>query len=152
MLKSIAKSFRYAARGLLYCVKYERNFRIHLTVLFYVLIFSFMYGLSGEGFASLFSVFSLVLFAEAANTAIEALVDANTTFFNISARYAKDIAAGAVLITALFAVCTGISLFHDVARIIKALSLMVTYPLLWLPFTMSVILAVFFIKGIKIRH
>ena len=149
MIRSIYKSFKYAFEGLWHCIKYERNFRIHLTALVYVMIFAVLYKLDGLGFAALFSVFSLVLFAEAANTAIEALVDMSKNNYNYLAKITKDIAAGAVLITSVFAVCAGVALFHDINRIITVFSLFYTYPIYLLPILLLTILSVFFIKGVK---
>lgn len=150
MLK-IFKSFKFAFRGLLYCIKYERNFRIHLSVMYLVLVFAFMYGLDGKGFATLFSAFSLVLFAEAVNTSIETLIDLNSSFFNACAKNAKDIAAGAVLITSIFAICTGVSLFNDIKRILTALSLFGTYPVLWVFLAVSIVLIIIFVKGKRLK-
>jgi diacylglycerol kinase len=47
---------------------------------------------------------ALVFFAELVNTAIESVVDLTTTEFSELAKVAKDCAAGAVLVLAVFAV------------------------------------------------
>lgn len=110
-IRSLAKSFIYAGRGVAYCVKNERNMRIHLTATIYVLVFSSFYDFSTTEMLLLLLTIAMVLFAEAVNTAIEALVNLETQSFDSLARVAKDVAAGAVLICAVFALVVGIILF-----------------------------------------
>ena len=52
-----------------------------------------------------------VWFAEAMNTAFEYLCDIVSPEFNVSVKRAKDIAAGAVLLTAIVAFILGILIF-----------------------------------------
>ncbi len=54
---------------------------------------------------------TLVLVAEMFNTAIEAVVDMVTQTYHPLAKFAKDIATGAVLITTLNALAVGFLLF-----------------------------------------
>ena len=53
------------------------------------------------------------------NTAVEAVVDLVTPSYNKIAQIAKDIAAGAVLISALTAIAVGFILFFDLDRLGK---------------------------------
>lgn len=55
----------------------------------------------------------LVVFAELINTAIEVAIDATTNYYHPLAKIAKNIAAGAVLLTALNAVFIGYLIFWD---------------------------------------
>lgn len=53
----------------------------------------------------------MVLISESINSAIEALCDTVSQDFKINVKYAKDVSAGAVLVSALVSVFTGIIIF-----------------------------------------
>lgn len=38
-MRVLIKSFRYAGRGVVFCLKNERNMRVHVTAAFYILLF-----------------------------------------------------------------------------------------------------------------
>lgn len=107
------KSFNNAANGLVLVFKLERNMKIHFAIAGAVMILGLMFDMSKTEFALLLSAIILVLFAEMVNTAIENLVDATLKEFNPLAKTVKDIAAGAVLLTAAYAVIVGYLLFYD---------------------------------------
>lgn len=107
----LIQSFRYAFAGLWYCIRRERNFRIHLCAAALVLLTGYFAGFDGQDFATLLVTISLVLFAEIANTAIERTVDLFSPEYNLVAKYAKDLAAGAVLVCALLSIGTACALF-----------------------------------------
>ena len=110
-VKSLAKSFRDSFKGIIFCIKNERNMRIHITVAAYILTFSTFYSLTGTQYILLVNVICIVLFAEAVNTSIEAVVNIQIQCYNNLACIAKDVAAGAVFICAFFAVIVGCILF-----------------------------------------
>ncbi|WP_040196464.1 diacylglycerol kinase family protein [Candidatus Soleaferrea massiliensis] len=112
-VRSLIKSFRYALRGLALTISGERNMRIHLVMAAYLLFFSLFYRFSCVEYAILLIAFTLVFVSEIINTAIETLVNLQTSSYNHLARNAKDISAGAVLICAVFAVLIGICLFWN---------------------------------------
>jgi len=56
-------------------------------------------------------VISMVLISETINSAIEALCDTVTQDFKINVKYAKDVSAGAVLVSSLLSVITGLIIF-----------------------------------------
>src|SRR5262249_49085713 len=90
----------------------QRNFRIHLFICAFVAAAAFWLHVSPFEWALLLGMMGLVLFAELTNTAIELFVDMLTEGrFDTRAKAIKDMAAGAVLITALCAVGVGISVF-----------------------------------------
>ena len=103
-MKRFLLSFVYAGRGLWYCARHERNFRIHLTAALYVLAFAPSFSLSRGEWSALLVMIALVAAAEGINTAIERAVDLNGKNPHPLARIAKDTAAGAVLFCALAAV------------------------------------------------
>lgn len=110
-MRSLRKSFHNAFRGVAFCVKNERNMRIHLVVGTYMLCFSPFFHLSEAEYVLLLLIIAMVLLAETVNTAIEAVINLETQWYDNLARIGKDVAAGAVLICALFAVAVGMILF-----------------------------------------
>ncbi|MBQ4100501.1 MAG: diacylglycerol kinase family protein [Oscillospiraceae bacterium] len=117
-VKSLANSFKYAFAGLWFAIKNERNMRIHIVATIYVLLFSRFYNLTKTEYALLFLTIALVILCEMLNTAVELTVNIKTSEQNYYAGKAKDVSAGAVLVSAIFAVCIGFALFFDL-NIIK---------------------------------
>ena len=111
---SFFRSLRYAFRGIIHCIKNERNMRIHTIAAIYILLFVPFFDLSLEKLAILLLTISAVFAAEMVNTATEELSDLSAEDYNPMARIAKDVAAGAVLITSIFAVFIGILLLWNI--------------------------------------
>ena len=107
--RTLADSFGDAARGILFAVKTERNMRIHVTAAVYVLFFARFLGVSRGEYAALLLAVALVITAEGFNTAIEMLCDYAQKSYNRFIGRTKDIAAGAVLISAVFAAFVGVT-------------------------------------------
>lgn len=84
--------------------------RIHLLAAAAAILGGWWLGLSREEFMILLLVITLVLVAEMFNTAVEATVNAATPVYNPWAKIAKDVAAGAVLLTAMLALVVGLLL------------------------------------------
>ena len=101
--RALGRSFLYAFRGIRFCIKNERNMRIHLAAAVFVTAFSLAYRLEPLGYAVLFLAMGAVISFEAVNTALEALVNLASPAYHNLARIAKDVAAGAVFIAALAA-------------------------------------------------
>ena len=142
---SLARSFRYAGNGIKYCVKNERNMRIHLVTAVYVLIFAQFYHFSQVQFTVLLLTIGMVLFAEAVNTAIEVLVNLETQGYDCLARIAKDVAAGAVLICAVFAAAVGLIMFLKPATIAYIVHFLIVNPVWGVLFLISLPVAAVFI-------
>lgn len=112
-IDSLARSFLYASKGFVWMLSHERNFRIHITCLFYMVYFLTRYDffvLSKIECAVLVLVSGLVLGGEMINTGIEKADDAVTREHIYSIKVSKDVAAGAVLVFAVSAVIIGIIL------------------------------------------
>lgn len=107
----VIRGYKNAFSGIAYCIKNERHMRIHLTVAAYVLVFASFYHLSRAEYLLLLLAICLVISSEAMNTAVEHAVNLQTQSYDHLARIAKDVAAGAVLICAIFAAVLGILLF-----------------------------------------
>jgi diacylglycerol kinase len=104
-------SFRYAFRGILDLVRYEHNFRIHLVILISVVMAGFFFRISAAEWLAIIVVSALVLVSESFNSAIEFLSDSIVKGMDEKIRTAKDIAAAAVLISAVTAIITGLVIF-----------------------------------------
>jgi len=97
------KSFSYALEGIYLAVKLDQNVRIHLIVSAIVLSLSVFLSVSvGEFLFILLAIF-LVLITEMVNTAIEEMTNLIIKEHRMEAKIAKDVAAGAVLLSAVFA-------------------------------------------------
>ena len=104
---SLLDSFDHAARGVLFCVRNERNFRIHLVVGFLALFGSLFLDLSLIEFYILLLVITGVLTAEMVNTALEKMVDLATPEYSRLAREIKNIGAACVLMSVVVALFVG---------------------------------------------
>ena len=123
-MRKLFNSFSYALSGVIYCIKNERNFRIHLVAALYLLYFSKFYAFSKAEFNTLLITIMLVLFAEITNTAIETAVNILSPQYHRLAKISKDVAAAAVLCCAVISVIVGINLFWNteiIKQIIAAL-------------------------------
>ncbi|WP_052112958.1 MULTISPECIES: diacylglycerol kinase [Clostridium] len=112
-IKKIIDSFNYAIEGIIYAVRTQRNMRIHLAATLVVLSLCFFYDLSRLELLILTITITMVLVGEMINTAIEFAIDATTNYYHPLAKLAKNVAAGAVLITAINAVLVGYIIFLD---------------------------------------
>jgi diacylglycerol kinase (ATP) len=104
-------SFSYAFKGIGRIFRTQPNAKIHLVVFCIVVIAGFLFKISLSEWALMVVVSGVVFAAEAFNTALETLVDHLSPERNEKAGFAKDMAAGAVLISAIAAVVTGILIF-----------------------------------------
>jgi diacylglycerol kinase (ATP) len=102
------RSFHYAIRGILRMIHCQHNAWIHAAATLIVLAAGFFLHLSRADWCWIILAISIVWTAEALNTAFEFLADAASPDFHPLVRDAKDVAAGAVLITALAAASIGI--------------------------------------------
>jgi len=104
-------SFRYAARGLHAVLQSQHNAWIHLPASAAVVLAGAVVGLSRVEWCLIVGTIMAVWVAESLNTAFEALCDVASPAMHPLVERAKDIAAGAVLITAVGAVITGALVF-----------------------------------------
>lgn len=140
--KKLFKSFTYAFKGIGYVVKHERNFRIHLTCIIYmfsILCFTDWFTLSRTDFGVLLVASAVVLSLEIVNTAVENAVNLASEEYTEFGRIAKDAAAGAVLLGAIFAVLTGIAILFQVEAFISMYNYFMSNPLMLLLFVLSII-------------
>ncbi|MGI9050652.1 MAG: diacylglycerol kinase [Rubrobacteraceae bacterium] len=105
--QGVARSFNHAYNGLIFAVRTQRNMRIHVLIATVVLALSLLVGVSAVELAILVLVIMLVFIAELFNTAMEFAVDLATSEYHPLAKLAKDVSAGAVLVTSVGAVLVG---------------------------------------------
>jgi diacylglycerol kinase (ATP) len=101
------RSFRYAVRGVRAVFQSQHNAWIHAAVSMAVIVAGVVVGLSRLEWCLVVGAIMAVWVAESLNTAFEALCDVASPTVHPLVEQAKDIAAGAVLITALGATVTG---------------------------------------------
>ena len=111
--KSIFESFKNAFEGIWYCLKKERNFKIHLFATVIILLFSVWLEVSRVEFAVLCLSCAAVICFEIVNTTIVLLVDIIVDVYHPKAKIIKDIAAGGVLVCALFSIIIGFAILFD---------------------------------------
>jgi diacylglycerol kinase (ATP) len=113
---SVLQSFNFAFEGIIHVLRTQRNMRIHFGVAIGVLIAALVTGVEKLELIALLIVIAFVLIAEMVNTAIEGAIDVATTSFDPMAKLAKDIAAGAVLISTVTSLAVGYLVFADRLR------------------------------------
>lgn len=104
----VINSLKNAFFGLKYCFLTQRNMTIHVVVGAVVVVAGIFYKVTATEMLFLLSAIFLVLVAEAFNTSLEKTIDLYTKERNHLAHIAKDVAAGAVLLTSIFAVIVGL--------------------------------------------
>ncbi|WP_027625046.1 diacylglycerol kinase [Clostridium lundense] len=110
-MKKLLDSFNYAIEGIVYAVRTQRNMRIHMIAALLVLTACFFYDISKMELLILLITITMVITAELINTAIECTIDTTTNYYHPLARIAKNVAAAAVLITAINALAVGYIVF-----------------------------------------
>ena len=112
-MKALIKSFYYAFRGIIAAVVRERNMRIHIVCMIYMYFFLFAFDffkITATQLAIIFLANGLVIGGELINTAVERAVDLYGSEHTQNGKIAKDCAAGAVLVFAIFSVLCGIAI------------------------------------------
>ena len=106
-----AKSFTYAGRGIRIFLKSTHNAWIHLVILIVAVLLGIYFDIGNIEWTFLVFAGGLVLAAEAFNTAIEIDIDLTSPNYHPYARDTKDVAAGAVGLTAILACIIAIIIF-----------------------------------------
>lgn len=106
-----AKSFSYAINGIRLFIKTTHNAWIQITLAIIAIILGFYFKINSIEW--LFIIFSIgtVLTTEALNTAFEFDIDLTSPKMHPYAKYTKDVAAGAVLISSITALIVGLIIF-----------------------------------------
>jgi len=111
--QGVVRSFEHAYRGMISAVRTQRNMRFHVVVAVLVLVASLLVGVSKLELAVLVLTIMLVFVTEMFNTALEFVVDLATKEYHPLAKLAKDVSAGAVLVSSVGAVLVGYLILAD---------------------------------------
>lgn len=111
------KSFVYAFNGLKILIKEEHNARIHLVATFLAVCLGFLLDISLSEWIAIIFAIGFVFAMEILNSAIENLADFVTTEKHEAIKKVKDLAASAVLISAICALIVGLIIF--IPKILK---------------------------------
>jgi diacylglycerol kinase len=114
----LRRSFYYAIAGLIYCIRSEKNMKIHILATILVVIAALVVGLNPLEWGLLILTVFMVLVAETVNTAVEKTVDLVTTEYHPLAKLAKNLAAGAVLLAAIGSLLMAVVIFGPHIKII----------------------------------
>jgi diacylglycerol kinase (ATP) len=112
---TLLDSFNYAFEGIIHVLRTQRNLRIHFAIAIAVIVAAAVLGVGRLELISLLLAIAFVLVCEMVNSAIEGAIDVSTTSFDPNAKLAKDIAAGAVLISTITALAVGYLVFAHAA-------------------------------------
>lgn len=140
------RSFKYAFKGLWYCIRTQRNFRFHTFAAVSAVLLAYKYDLNKTEKLVLLFTIVFVLISEMLNTAVESVVDIKTESRHPLAGIAKDVAAGAVLVSAFAAITTGVVLFWD-KTFLPLVTGYIKNPLFWLYCGVGIV----YISGIIFR-
>lgn len=110
-LKSRIQSFSYAINGFKIVFREEHNARIHGILSIVVIILGFVFNISLTEWLILFVLIGLVIGMEIINSAVENLCDYVSPEWHEMIKKTKDLAAAAVLTTAIISVICGCIIF-----------------------------------------
>lgn len=147
-VKSLAKSFVYALRGVKWAICHERNFRIHITCMCYMFYFLLRYDffvITKAELCILLLSCALVLGGELINTGIEKADDTVSKERRKTIEISKNAAAGAVLVFAVFSVIIGVVIMLQPEAFVALFNHYVNSPMSFLILVLSLIVALLFI-------
>ncbi len=110
-IKRRLKSFRYAFSGLRVLVKEEHNARIHLFATVCVIVMGVLFRISCTEWVAVSLAIGLVFGMEAVNSAVENICDFVCPERDARIKKIKDLAAAAVLLSAIAALAVGLFIF-----------------------------------------
>lgn len=105
------RSFKYAFRGFVHLFRNEHNAWIHMLAAITVVIMGFSFRISADEWILIIIAIGIVFITELINTSIENLVDLLHPDKSPKAGKIKDLAAAAVLVSAIVAAIIGLIIF-----------------------------------------
>jgi diacylglycerol kinase (ATP) len=112
-LRKWIRSTNHAIEGILHAAKTQRHMRYHFYAAILILIVSFTIGISWSEVVILITLSIIVLSVEMLNSALETITDILFREYDEKAKRIKDMAAGAVLITAIGAAVIGFVILFE---------------------------------------
>lgn len=119
-IKKRVRSFKFAFRGIYELIRTEPNAHIHTVAALFAIIAGIILKISQVEWCLVIFAIASVFSAEAINTVIEKLTDHLFPEYHETAKFVKDVAAGAVLFFAIAALIVGLIIF--LPKIIALLS------------------------------
>lgn len=110
-MRYFIRSLRFAINGFWLFFRRERNGQIQGVVALLVIVAGFLFGISRIEWMALLLCTGLVISLEMLNSAIERICNMYTTDFHPAIKIIKDIAAAAVLWSALISLAVGLMIF-----------------------------------------
>lgn len=110
-LKRLGKSFVYATRGIISAYKTEQNLIVHTIALIINIVLMIIFKLSTIECVLIIIVITIVFALEMVNTAIEYAIDMAMPQIHPLAKISKDVASGAVLVSAIGALVVGLIIY-----------------------------------------
>ena len=110
-IRRLGNSFIYAISGIKNAYKTEQNLLVHTIVAIIAIVVGILLKLSTLEFAIVGLVIGLVIAAEMFNTSIEYAIDMAMPTIHPLAKIAKDVASGAVLISAISSIAVGLLIY-----------------------------------------
>lgn len=101
MVKHRVTSFKNAIEGLVWVIRTEQNYRIHIVLSTIALLLGVILKIAYFEFLIILILIFLGLAIEMLNTAVEEATDAIDTKWRQDLKIAKDVAAGAMLVFAI---------------------------------------------------
>ncbi len=108
---SIIKSFRNAVNGIINTIPTERNLKIQVMSMIFVVAVGLTVRLSNFEWIICIILFGLILSAELFNTALEKTLDYINEDHSNEIKFIKDASAGAVLVLAIASAIIGLIIF-----------------------------------------
>lgn len=109
---NLVDSLNYAIEGIFEAIRTERNMKFHCFITIVAIMFSLFSGINKYEILFLSISITMVWVAELFNSSLETVVDLVTSEYHPLAKRAKDIAAGATLVTSINAVIVGYFIFE----------------------------------------
>ena len=154
-MKNQIFGFKCAFKGIWDTLKSESHMRFHMVAAFYVIIFSSFYSFSNIQWAILVLTIVLVMVLEMVNTCIEKLCNLVADRYEPLVKIAKDISAGAVLLSAIGSAVVAVLFFLDLNVIGNILSFFAENPFYLILLLISAVFSVIFVwlgpVGIKAK-
>ena len=110
-IRRLCNSFKYALDGIISAYKTEQNLLVHTIVAIIAIILGIFLKLSTIEFAIVALVIGFVLVSEMFNTAIEYAIDMAMPTIHPLAKISKDVASGAVLLSAIASIAVGLLIY-----------------------------------------
>ena len=111
--RNLIDSFNNAINGIIYTIKNEKNMKIHIVTAICIMIMSLFFGLNKIEFLVVCLTICMVVICELFNTAVEVIIDIIVDVYHPKAKIVKDVAAGAVLVSAFISVVIAYFIFFD---------------------------------------